>query len=86
MKTPEETAFEEIKLAVETGITDRKFWHSRTPEERIWAVELMRQRAYGYDEHTVPKLQRVIEFATLKHYEPQSAEAENPADLPTGPS
>lgn len=83
MKTPEEIAFEEIKLAVETGVTDREFWHSRTPEERIWAVELMNRRAYGYDEHSLPKLQRVIEFDTLKHYEPRRAEAENSTDLPT---
>ena len=68
MKTKEER-IEEIKLAVESGISDREFWHSRTPEERLWATKLMRQRAYGYDENSVPKLQRVIEFATLKRYD-----------------
>jgi hypothetical protein len=67
MKTKKER-IEEIKLAADSGITDRAFWHSRTPEERLWAMELMRQRAYGYDESSVPKLQRVIEFATLKRY------------------
>jgi hypothetical protein len=82
MKESDETKLEEIKLAVETGVTDREFWHSRTPQERLWAVELMNRRAYGYDEHSVPKLQRVIEFATLKHYEPRPGEAENSADLP----
>ena len=73
--------FKAIKLAVETG-ADRAYWHSRTPQERIVALELMRQRAYGYNEHSVPKLQRVIEFATLKHYEPRSRETENSPDLP----
>ncbi len=63
----DDAAFEAIKLAVETGVTDRAFWHSRTPDERIAAMELMRQRAYGYDEHSMPRLQRVIEIATLKH-------------------
>ena len=82
MNTPEEIALEEIKSAVETGVTDSKFWHSRTPELRIWAIELMNRRAFGYDEHSVPKLQRVIEFATLKDYEIRSAKAENSADLP----
>ena len=76
----DEVAFEEIKLAVETR-ADPAFWHSRTPKERMMALELMRQRAYGYDEHSVPKLQRVIEFATLKHSELSPAEAEKLSDL-----
>lgn len=67
MKTPKEKEYEAIKLAVDAG-ADPAYWHSRTPQERIWAVELMRQRAYGYDENSVPKLQRVIEFAQLKRY------------------
>ena len=82
MKDTDETKLEEIKLAVETGVTDREFWHSPTPEERIWAIELMNRRAFGYDEHSVPKFQRVIEIATLKRYEPRPAEAENSTDLP----
>ncbi len=40
-----ETKIEEIKFAVETGVTDRKFWHSRTPEKRVWAMGLMRRHA-----------------------------------------
>ena len=74
MKTQEEKAFEEIRVAVESEVTDREFWHSRAPQERIWAIELMRRRAYGYDEHSVPKLKRVIEFDKLR---PQSDEATN---------
>ena len=42
------------------------YWHSRTPQERVLAVELMRQRAYGYDELTAPRLQRVLEIVQLK--------------------
>jgi hypothetical protein len=68
MKESDEATLEEIKLAVESGVTDREFWHSRTPEERIWAVELMNRRAFGYDEHTIPKFQRVIEIVSLKRY------------------
>jgi hypothetical protein len=70
MKESDETKLEEIKLAVENRVTDREFWHSRTPEDRIWAMELMRRRDYTYDEHSVPRIQKVIEFATLRHYEP----------------
>jgi hypothetical protein len=69
MKQSDETRLEEIKLAVETRVTDREFWHSRTPEERFWAIELMRRRGYGYDEHSIPRLQRVFEVVDLKHYE-----------------
>ena len=67
MKTEEER-LEEIKSAVENGVTDREFWHSRTPQERIWAAELMRRRKYGYDEDSMPKIERVLEVVTLKRY------------------
>jgi hypothetical protein len=71
MTTPEQKAVEEIRAAVESGVTDREFWHSRTPQERILAMELIRQRDYGYDRNTVPKFQYVIEFANLKDYSSQ---------------
>jgi hypothetical protein len=38
---------------------DRRFWHSRTPAERLAALELMRQVLYGYDPSTT-RLQRVL--------------------------
>lgn len=41
---------------------DRKYWQSRSPEERLAAIELMRQSAYGYDDSTTPRLQRVLEI------------------------
>jgi hypothetical protein len=69
MKTPKEEQIEAIRKAVEDGVTDKAYWHSRTPEERIWAMELMRRLAYGYDENRIPERQRVIEFATLKRYD-----------------
>jgi hypothetical protein len=43
-----------------------RYWHSRAPEERIKALELMRQRAYGYDALTAPRLKRVLEIVQLK--------------------
>jgi hypothetical protein len=39
------------------------YWLSRTPEERLQAVELMRQIIYGYDPATT-RLQRFFEVAT----------------------
>jgi hypothetical protein len=68
MKENEDKAFEEIKAAVESGITDREFWHSRAPQERLWAMELMRRKKYGYDENSVPRIQKVFEVVELKRY------------------
>lgn len=44
---------------------DRKYWFARTPQERLAAVEIMRQISYGYDP-TTARIQRVLEFAQLK--------------------
>ncbi|HEX8846159.1 MAG TPA: hypothetical protein VF791_16020 [Pyrinomonadaceae bacterium] len=41
---------------------EKAYWHSKTPEERLQALELMRQSAYGYDPATA-RLQRVLEVA-----------------------
>ncbi|RIK66450.1 MAG: hypothetical protein DCC65_09925 [Planctomycetota bacterium] len=44
---------------------ERAYWHSRTPEERLEALELMRQILYGYDPAT-ERLQRVLEIVELE--------------------
>ena len=41
------------------------YWHSRTPEERLHALEWMRQKTYGYDPATAG-LKRVLEITQLK--------------------
>ena len=41
---------------------DKSYWLSKTPAERMQAVELMRQIIYGYDPSTT-RLQRVLEIA-----------------------
>ena len=41
---------------------DKAYWHSKTPQERMAALELMRQINYGYDP-TTERLQRVLEIA-----------------------
>jgi hypothetical protein len=41
---------------------EKAFWLSKTPVERLEAVETMRQILYGYDPATV-RLQRVLEVA-----------------------
>jgi hypothetical protein len=46
----------------EADEADRQYWHSRTPDERLLALELMRQSAYGYEYSTSRRLQRVLEI------------------------
>jgi hypothetical protein len=41
---------------------EKTYWLSRTPHERLAAVELMRQIIYGYSPSTT-RLQRVLEIA-----------------------
>ncbi len=41
---------------------EKAYWLSRTPEERLEALELYRQIAYGYDPNTL-RFQRVLEVA-----------------------
>lgn len=44
---------------------DLTYWLSKTPEERIEAVEFLRQLIFGYDPAT-ERLQRVFETAEFK--------------------
>jgi len=44
---------------------DRAYWLSKTPQERLAAVEFLRQVMFGYDP-TTERLQRIIEFAPLE--------------------
>jgi len=41
---------------------EKAYWLSKTPQERLEALELMRQIVYGYDPATT-RLQRVFEVA-----------------------
>ena len=52
-------AFEVVPLSAEGD--DRAYWQSKTPAERLLALEIMRQIVYGYDPATT-RLQRVLEI------------------------
>jgi hypothetical protein len=54
-------AFEVMTFA-EAEAADQKYWRSRTPDERLAALELSRQIAYGYDP-TARGLSRFFEVA-----------------------
>ena len=51
--------------AIDDGSADRAYWKSKSPQERMEALELMRQIIYGYDPATT-RLQRVLEVAELE--------------------
>ena len=57
------TAFSVVSLHDEPD--DKAYWLSKTPAERMQAMEYMRQIAYGYDPAT-ERLQRVFEVAQLE--------------------
>jgi hypothetical protein len=54
----QKTAFKVSSLFDQSD--DKEYWLSRTPAERLQAVELMRRIIYGYDPSTT-RLQRVLE-------------------------
>lgn len=55
------TAFSVISID-EQREDDKRYWRSKTPHERLEAVEITRQILYGYDPATA-RLQRVLEVA-----------------------
>lgn len=52
------TAFSVASLSDESD--EKEYWLSKTPQERLLALEMMRQIIYGYDPSTT-RLQRVFE-------------------------
>ena len=56
------TAFRVDSLSDESD--EKAYWKSKSPLERLAALELMRQVIYGYDPATA-RLQRVFEVAKL---------------------
>ena len=51
--------------SLDDASSDKAFWASKTPQERMEALELLRQINYGYDPATA-RLQRVFEIVELK--------------------
>jgi hypothetical protein len=46
-------------------MSEREYWRTKSPQERMEALELMRQMIYGYDPATT-RLQRVFEIVELE--------------------
>ena len=71
----------EIREVVKSGKGDQAYWLSCTPEERVFAIELMRQKKYSYDAETQPRIQRVFEVIDVSRYrEHNSASNEAPKE------
>jgi len=59
----DKTAFSIVLLGDESD--EKIFWQSKTPQQRLATVELLRQLNYGYDPATA-RLQRVLTNAELE--------------------
>ena len=59
----DKTAFSVASLSDESD--EKTYWSSKTPYERLQAVELMRQVIYGY-KPSAARLQRFFEIVELK--------------------
>ncbi len=64
------SAISVISLTAESD--EKAYWLSKTPQERLEALELMRQIIYGYDPSTT-RLQRILTI-TQRTYLPGTPE------------
>jgi hypothetical protein len=68
MTEPKRFAMDKTALSV-ASLSDepdeKAYWRSKTPHERLAAVEEMRQIIYGYDPST-SRLQRLLEVVELQ--------------------
>ena len=59
----DKTAFSVVSLTDEPD--EKEYWQTKTPQERLETVELLRQLNYGYDPATA-RLQRVLTVVEFK--------------------
>jgi hypothetical protein len=52
-------------VALDEAADDQAYWRTKSPGQRMEALELMRQIIYGYDPATT-RLQRILEVAELE--------------------
>ncbi len=70
MNTPDfpyqmdKTAFSVTALSDEMDEDEKIYWLSKTPQERLQALELTRQIVYGYDPSST-RLERVLTITEL---------------------
>ncbi len=54
-----------VKITAIDETDEKEFWLARPPEERLAALELLRQIAYGYEPNSI-RLQRIFEITERK--------------------
>lgn len=62
----DEVKVDKTAFAIFTGFdeadeADRDHWRRASYQDRLLALELMRQSAYGYSDPATPRLQRILE-------------------------
>jgi len=68
MTGPEKLRIDKTALSVASLFDEsdeKTYWRSKSPQERLEAVETMRQIIYGYDPSTT-RLQRLLEVVELQ--------------------
>jgi hypothetical protein len=63
--TFDKTAVRAFSSFEEVDREDREYWFSRTPQERMQALEHIRSLAWGYDAQTQPPFQRTVRVLKL---------------------
>jgi hypothetical protein len=61
----DKTAIRTFSSFEEAERVDREYWLSRTPVERMQALEHIRQLAWGYDDQSQPAFPRVVDSFPL---------------------
>jgi hypothetical protein len=56
-----------VTTVAEAEVSDLAYWRSRTPDERLAALELSRQIAYGYD----PSARGLSRFFEVVEFKPR---------------
>jgi len=62
----EKNAIQIFSSFTEADDADKRFWHNQTARQRLEALELMRQSAYGYENPDSERFQRVFEIVKGK--------------------
>ncbi len=60
----DKTAFSVTSLDDEADEDEKAYWLSKTPQERLQALELMRQIVYGYNPSST-RMQKTLTIAEL---------------------
>ncbi len=58
----DKTAFRVFTSFEAADEADKEHWRNASMEDRLLALELMRQSAYGYSDPATPRMEKVLEI------------------------